>query len=44
MTIAVILLFRGVAIAPSINANVSKAKEPVEFTTELCGFNGGKQT
>ena len=47
MVVAVILLFIGLAFAPSINANVSKASldsELVEFTTEVCGFNGGKHT
>ncbi|EMR75079.1 hypothetical protein MBGDF03_00859 [Thermoplasmatales archaeon SCGC AB-540-F20] len=41
--LAVILLFIGVAFAPSINANVSKASidsELVEITTEVCGING----
>ncbi|UCD13692.1 MAG: hypothetical protein JSW60_09065 [Thermoplasmatales archaeon] len=42
LAVAVILLFIGVAFAPSINANISK--EMVEFTTEVCGLNGGKQT
>jgi hypothetical protein len=43
LVVAVILLFIGIAFAPSINANVSKASidsELVEFTTELCGLNG----
>jgi len=47
LAVAVILLFIGVAFAPSINANISKASidsELVEFTTEVCGLNGGKQT
>jgi len=43
VAIAVITLFIGVAIAPSINANVSK-EALVEFTTEVCGLNGRKQT
>ncbi|UCD14586.1 MAG: hypothetical protein JSW60_03985, partial [Thermoplasmatales archaeon] len=42
LSVAVILLFIGVAFAPSINANISK--EMIEFTTEVCGLNGGKQT
>ena len=42
LTVAVILLFIGLAFAPSINANISK--EMVEFTTEVCGLDGGKQT
>ena len=47
VVVAVILLFIGLAFAPSINANVSKASldsELVEFTTEVCGLNGGKHT
>ena len=47
LAIGVIVLFLGLAIAPSINANVSKASidsELVEITTELCGLNGGKHT
>jgi len=43
ISVAVILLFIGLAFAPSINANVGK-EELVEFTTEVCGLNGGKQT
>lgn len=42
IVVGVILLFIGLAVAPSINANVSK-EALVEFTTEVCGFNGGKQ-
>jgi hypothetical protein len=42
LTIAVITLFIGVAVAPSISANVSK-EALVEFTTEVCGLNGWKQ-
>jgi len=41
----VIVLFLGLAIAPSINANVSKASidsELVEITTEICGIDGVK--
>jgi len=47
LVVAVILLFIGVAFAPSINANISKASidsEMVEITTEICGLNGGKHT
>jgi hypothetical protein len=43
LVIAVILLFIGVAVAPSINVNVVKASddnELVEVTTEACGING----
>ena len=43
ISVTVILLFIGLAFAPSINANVGK-EELVEFTTEVCGLNGGKQT
>jgi len=45
LVVAVILLFIGVAFAPSINANISKASiesELVEITTEVCGINGVK--
>ena len=38
----VILLFIGLAFAPSINAN--NQSDFVEFTTEVCGLNGGKKT
>ena len=47
LVVAVIILFIGLAFAPSINANVSKASidsELVEITTEICGLNGGKHT
>ena len=47
VVVAVILLFIGLAFAPSINANISKASiesELVEITTEVCGLNGGKHT
>jgi len=43
LVVGVIVLFLGLAIAPSINANISKASvdsELVEFTTEVCGLNG----
>ncbi len=43
LAVGVIVLFLGLAIAPSINANVSKASiesEMVEITTEVCGING----
>ena len=43
LVFAVIFLFLGITIAPSINANASN-KALVEFTTEVCGLNGGKQT
>jgi len=47
LVVGVIVLFLGLAIAPSINANVNKASidsELVEITTEICGLNGGKHT
>ncbi|UCD13228.1 MAG: hypothetical protein JSW60_06630 [Thermoplasmatales archaeon] len=47
LAVAVILLFIGVTFVPSIYANVSRASidsDLVEFTTEVCGFNGGKRT
>ena len=43
LAVGVIVLFLGLAIAPSINANVSKVSidsELVEITTEVCGING----
>jgi len=43
LAVGVIVLFIGLAIAPSINANISKAfvdSELVEITTEVCGING----
>ncbi len=43
LAVGVIFLFIGLAVAPSINANVSK-EALVEFTTEVCGLNGEKQT
>ena len=43
ISVAVITLFIGLAFAPSINANVRK-EGLVEFTTEVCGLNGGKKT
>ena len=42
LAVLTILLFIGLAFAPSIHANVSK--EMVEFTTEVCGLDGGKHT
>ena len=42
--IGVIGLFFGLAVAPSINADVSKDDELVEFTTEICGLGGRKHT
>lgn len=43
LTIAVIILFIGISVAPSINANLSKEKDLVEFTIELCGLKTGKE-
>ncbi len=42
--VGVIVLFLGLACAPSINANISKESELVEITTEICGLGGGKHT
>ena len=47
LVVGVIVLFLGLAFAPSINANISKTSvdsELVEFTTEVCGLKGGKHT
>ncbi len=44
LAVAVILLFIGVAVAPSINANVRSEEKLVAFTTEVCGLNIVKQT
>jgi len=47
LVVGVIVLFLGVAFVPSINANISKSSidsELVEFTTEVCGLDGGKHT
>jgi len=47
LAVALVLLFIGVAFAPGVNANISKASidsELVEITTEICGLNGGKYT
>ncbi|UCD13830.1 MAG: hypothetical protein JSW60_09805, partial [Thermoplasmatales archaeon] len=47
LVFAAILLFIGLAFAPSIHANISRASidsELVEITTEVCGLNGGKHT
>jgi len=44
LVVGVIVLFLGLACAPSINANVSKDSELVEITTEICGLGGGKHT
>ena len=44
LVVGVIVLFLGLACAPSINANISKENELVEITTEICGLDGGKHT
>ncbi len=44
LVVGVIVLFLGLACAPSINANISKESELVAITTEICGLGGGKQT
>jgi len=44
LAVGVIVLFLGLACAPSINANVSKNSELVEITTEICGLGGGRYT
>ena len=38
--IGITILFLGLALAPSINANVSKESELVEIITEICGLDG----
>ena len=35
----VIVLFLGLAIAPSINPNIIKESEMVKSTKEICGLN-----
>lgn len=42
LSVGVVILFVTLAFAPSINANTQS--DFVEFTTEVCGMNGGKQT
>ena len=42
LTVAVILLFIGLAVSPSIYADTQPEDEYVEFTTEVCGFPGIK--
>ncbi len=44
LVVGVIVLFLGLACAPSINANISRDNELVEITTEICGLGGGKHT
>ncbi len=42
ISIGISILFFSAAIAPSINANISKESELVEITTEICGLDGEK--
>jgi hypothetical protein len=42
IALSIIVLFLGVAFAPSIHANISKESELVEITTEVCGLSGQK--
>jgi len=47
LVVGVIVLFLGLAFAPSINASISKSfidSELVEITTEVCGLKGGEHT
>lgn len=48
LVIGVIVLFLGLAVAPSINANINKESELVEITTKICEIkevneNSGKR-
>ena len=43
LTIGIILLFIGLTLAPSINANKCKNSGMVEYTIELYGLRGGKR-
>ena len=40
LTVAVILLFIGLAVSPSIYADIIPEEEYAEFTTEVCGLPG----
>jgi len=42
LTTSIVILFLGLAFAPSIHANISKESELVEITTEVCGLPGQK--
>ena len=42
LVVTITLMFIGLSFVPSIHANINK--EMVEFSTEICGFNSGKQT
>lgn len=44
LVVGVIVLFLGLSVAPSINANINNDSELVEITTEICGMGGGKHT
>jgi hypothetical protein len=44
LVIGVIILFIGIEVAPSINANIIKDEELIEYTTKICGFRGGTRT
>lgn len=44
LSIGIILLFIGLTLAPSINANITKDSELFKVTTEICGLDGEKQT
>ena len=47
ITVSIILLFLGIAVAPSINFNTVKASQDddtVEVTTQACGIKGFKDT
>ena len=44
LSLGIIILFLGLAVARSINANICKESELVEITTEICGLGGGKHT
>ncbi len=44
IVLGIMLLFLGLAVAPSMNANITKDNELVEFTIEICGLEGGKHT
>ena len=44
LIVGAIVLFLGLACAPSINANISKESELGEITTEIWGLDSGKHT
>jgi hypothetical protein len=43
LTIGIIILFIGLAVAPSISANIDE-KKMIEYTTEIYGLGEGKRT